>query len=424
MPTGVVLISSVPAAALRRERADGPAGRAGDCGRLLGASRADGDDRAFSGAGEGSGARGAASAQDRDPRAREAEAASQRCEQAGDVGVPAEPAAIAADQGVDGARGARRCIRLASRKHLGLEGDGDARATQVERIGEVEQVRGIERFERHVDGVQTRGAERGVVHHRRHRVTRRPRGDAVERDAIGDLAEPESVAEPRRRDLSRAHASPAYVHAEPNRPGAMRVTSPGAPIASRTCLPTAGRASAASRATSRRPCAVMASLVTAAPVAQIARWRSARSAGTPSKSCADTIRRSPRVASTHGRALEGRKLNVDVLGAHGPGFVQQPQPRLLASAEVPAFPARAAGDDHRACPSGQRAGDIRVGDHVEAQLHQVGVASRLSRRSRRSASVGAPMVTHNWAIKYESLLHRCGEEAWSCNTLLVGVVGC
>jgi len=34
------------------------------------------------------------------------------------------------------------------------------------------------------------------------------------------------------------------------------------------------------------------------------------------------------------------------------------------------------------------------------------------------------MVTHNWAIKYESLLHRSGEEAWSCNTLLVGVVGC
>jgi hypothetical protein len=44
---------------------------------------------------------------------------------------------------------------------------------------------------------------------------------------------------------------------------------------------------------------------------------------------------------------------------------------------VPAFPTRAAGDDHGTGTSGQRAGDIRVGDRVEAQLHQVGVASRL-----------------------------------------------
>ena len=38
------------------------------------------------------------------------------------------------------------------------------------------------------------------------------------------------------------------------------------------------------------------------------------------------------------RGSQGRKLDVDVLGAHGPGLVQQAQPLLLASAEVPAFP--------------------------------------------------------------------------------------
>src|SRR5437879_893797 len=37
------------------------------------------------------------------------------------------------------------------------------------------------------------------------------------------------------------------------------------------------------------------------------------------------------------------------------------------------LPARAAGDNHRACPSGQGAGHVEIVDTVEAQLDEVGV---------------------------------------------------
>ena len=74
-------------------------------------------------------------------------------------------------------------------------------------------------------------------------------------------------------------------------------------------------------------------LTTSAPVARIARARSARSAGTPSKSCDDsTMRRPPVVRDQIVEA--GAPFDVDVLGAERQRLAEQPPALLLRSLEA------------------------------------------------------------------------------------------
>ena len=57
--------------------------------------------------------------------------------------------------------------------------------------------------------------------------------------------------------------------------------------------------------------------------------------------------------------------------------MEHSEPRLLAPGEVPAFPDRPAGDDDRTEATGERAGDVGIGEGVEPELDQVRNAGRL-----------------------------------------------
>jgi hypothetical protein len=66
-------------------------------------------------------------------------------------------------------------------------------------------------------------------------------------------------------------------------------------------------------------------------------------------------------------------LDIDVLGSERERVVQYPAPLLLRAGELPAFPFRAAGHNHRAAAVGNGAGDVRIAHRVEAELDEVGL---------------------------------------------------
>ena len=93
-------------------------------------------------------------------------------------------------------------------------------------------------------------------------------------------------------------AVPAYVQREPKRSGSSRVSRPASPIAIAMSPARPLIASPIVRQ-SRSRAAVTATLTRPAPVARIARTRSATSAGTPEKSWCDTIACVPPCAAAH-----------------------------------------------------------------------------------------------------------------------------
>ena len=136
--------------------------------------------------------------------------------------------------------------------------------------------------------------------------------------------------------------------------------------------------------------AITATLTISAPAARIARTRSMRSAGTPSKSCDDSTIRLPPVAAIRSAANAGLELDVDVFGALLQRALENPPPLGFGVLERAAFPLRPARHDDRRRPPGERGGHIRVGDRIEPQLDQIGAGERAaSRRRRSSAIVGA-----------------------------------
>ena len=80
------------------------------------------------------------------------------------------------------------------------------------------------------------------------------------------------------------------------------------------------------------------------------------------------------IARVGGREVETRApLDVDVFGAERQGFSKQPAALLFRPTEVAAFPRGPTRDDHRPASVRQCAGNIWIGNRVEAQLDQVGV---------------------------------------------------
>ena len=57
-----------------------------------------------------------------------------------------------------------------------------------------------------------------------------------------------------------------------------------------------------------------------------------------------------------------------------------PPPLVFCAVEVSAFPARAAGHDHRQAPALERTGRVGTVDEVEPQLDQVGAADGVTPR--------------------------------------------
>ena len=87
----------------------------------------------------------------------------------------------------------------------------------------------------------------------------------------------------------------------------------------------------------------------------------------------------PRVGAPRDVAPCGGELHVDVLGPQRRGTGEDREPFFLRPVEPPAFPPRAARDDHRPPAARQRAGDVEVGDPVQAELDEIadgGVARR------------------------------------------------
>ena len=117
---------------------------------------------------------------------------------------------------------------------------------------EGEEVVEVSRQERHVDGIDAGGRERGVVHHRRQRMQRVVADHAEDRGAGADVAEPELVEHPCGRHLARRHALPAYVQRDPKRAASRRVGTPGSPMPMTTARPPARDLVAAAEASRRR----------------------------------------------------------------------------------------------------------------------------------------------------------------------------
>jgi len=83
-------------------------------------------------------------------------------------------------------------------------------------------------------------------------------------------------------------------------------------------------------------------------------------------------------------------LEIDVFGAQRQRLGQELLALLFRALKPPALPRGAAGDDDRACPSGECAGDARIADRVEPELDQVRVCDGVTplaqlgrRRGRR-----------------------------------------
>ncbi len=124
-----------------------------------------------------------------------------------DVGVGAEPSAVANGHRVDGADARREGIDLIGARHQAdLERGRDAHAAHAHMGREGDEVVRVARLERHVHRVQPERREARVVHDRRPRVNDRVADDGVERGVGGDAAEPEIPLETGRGDLTRRDA--------------------------------------------------------------------------------------------------------------------------------------------------------------------------------------------------------------------------
>ena len=229
-----------------------------------------------------------------------------------------------------------------------------------------------------------RRAERGVVHRRRHRMRHRRADEAVDARSRRSIERKRYVVEQRvaasagRLPLERAGVGPARSEAA----GSTRVDEAVLAHADQRPAPLARRSARRDRAAagSRSGASVVtATLTTSAPVARIAcdarrRDRPARRRNRASTArCAG--RRCRRCRSSKPRA----PLEVDVLGAERERLARGCRWRSSSDpCEVPAFPRRPAGDDHRPPAAGERAGDVRIADRVEPQLDQVGVGDRVA----------------------------------------------
>ena len=85
------------------------------------------------------------------------------------------------------------------------------------------------------------------------------------------------------------------------------------------------------------------------------------------------MRRSPLVPAIQGAASRAAHSTSTKSAPARPCLPQQAKPLLLAAAEIPALPCRAAGHDDATGPARQRASHVRVGDGVEPDLDQIGL---------------------------------------------------
>ena len=111
--------------------------------------------------------RGASGPEHGRPDAGQRAAGLERGQEPGNVGVAPHPSGLVPTQRVDGAYLSSDCVDVAQVVHHRLlEGSSDAEAGDIQRVGQREQVVGVPRLERHVDGVDPQGVDPGVVHGR------------------------------------------------------------------------------------------------------------------------------------------------------------------------------------------------------------------------------------------------------------------
>ena len=179
---------------------------------------------------------------------------------------------------------------------------------------------------------------------RRRRATRRRRRDRSRN----------SSPQPRRRRAARA---PVVARVGPRRSESIRqdrVTSAGGAHREQD-LPAIGRRRRRDRAAAGRraaPRAVTAIFTTSAPATAASRGTARPGRPARREVVRSTGSGARRRSGDPGRRIARGPLDVNEVRAGAPRLLEQPQPLLLAAAEVPAFPGRPAGHDDASGPPG------------------------------------------------------------------------
>ena len=90
------------------------------------------------------------------------------------------------------------------------------------------------------------------------------------------------------------------------------------------------------------------------------------------------------------------RFDVDVLRAERQRVGEDAPSLFFRALEVAAFPLRTARDDDGTAPAGQRAGDVRVADRVEAELDQIGVGDLVAAAAQLGHGRRCHGYTEQW----------------------------